>query len=306
MLIHYGGLGLLDLFKQGSLLDSVATKFVNLGGQGPTVFFISSGYVLYESFKRIQKFRQFLITRYFRLMPLYLFVSAFAAIVQNQSTDYLTIFLKLLFLDIVFESAYYFSPINIAFFVVMEFWLSLTLIFTVVIPKYIKGSLVNLYYCSLIFVSFIVHFVVGYFTETLGENRFHYEILRFQFWFILGSILKVYSSKVTYSKLCNLGVLAFILAAFVSEFYLGYFLGLASLLFLLSEKDSRPVLPLIVVGNICYSVYLLHQPFLYFFSQRLGIAPFVTCLIVLMASAFTFRYIEIPFIKLGKRVLGKI
>lgn len=181
MLIHYGGLGLLDLFKSGSLLDHIATKSVALGAQGPTIFFVSSGYVLYESFKRIPKFRQFLIIRYFRLMPMYLFVSTIAAIFQNQSTDYSTFFLKLLFLDIIFESAYLFSPVDISFFIVMEFWLSLTLLLTVVIPNHIKSDLVNLYYSSLIFVSLIIHFVIGNFGEILGDDRFHYEILRFQF-----------------------------------------------------------------------------------------------------------------------------
>ena len=306
MLSHYGGLGLLDRFEPGSLLDSIATKFVVLGGQGPTVFFISSGYVLYESFKRVPRFREFLIIRYFRLMPLYLFVSVVAAIIQNQSTDYLTFFLKLFFLDIIFESAYQFSPINIAFFIVMEFWLSLTLVLTVMIPKYIKSSLINFYYCSLVFFSFIVHFSVGYFAQSFGDDRFHYEILRFQFWFILGSVLKAYSSKLAFTKLWNLGVFGFILSAFMSEFYLGYFIGIASLMFLLSEIDSRPVLPLILIGNICYSVYLLHQPLLYLFTQRLDLASWVIYLICLTIAIFTFRFIEIPFMKIGKKIALKV
>jgi peptidoglycan/LPS O-acetylase OafA/YrhL len=305
MLIHYGGLGLLDLFEAGSLLDLIATKFVVLGGQGPTVFFISSGFVLYESFKRIPTLKQFLIIRYFRLMPLYLSVSVIAAIIQNQSTDYSTLFLKLLFLDIIFESAYLFSPVNIAFFIVMEFWLSLTLVLTVIIPKYIKSNLISFYYIFLIFFSFVVHFSVGYFAETLGNNRFHYEILRFQFWFMLGSVLKAYSSKITFTKLWNLGVFGFILAAFISEFYLGYFVGIASLMFLLSEVDSRPVIPLIMIGNICYSVYLLHQPILYLFTQRFDFVPWVIYLICLTTAILTFRFIEIPFIKIGKKLAYK-
>lgn len=306
MLSHYGGLGLSDRFEPGSLLDSIATKFVVLGGQGPTVFFISSGYVLYESFKRVPRFREFLIIRYFRLMPLYLFVSVVAAIIQNQSTDFLTFFLKLFFLDIIFESAYQFSPINIAFFIVMEFWLSLTLVLTVMIPKYINRSLIGFYYCSLIFFSFIVHFSVGYFAQSFGDDRFHYEILRFQFWFILGSVLKAYSSKLAFTKLWNLGVFGFILSAFMSEFYLGYFIGIASLMFLLSEIDSRPVLPLILIGNICYSVYLLHQPLLYLFTQRLDLASWVIYLICLTIAIFTFRFIEIPFMKIGKKIALKV
>jgi exopolysaccharide production protein ExoZ len=306
MLSHYGGLGLSGLFSQGSTLDQAATKFVVLGGQGPTVFFISSGYVLYESFKRIPKFRQFLVIRYFRLMPLYLIISIFAAIVQNQSTDYFTFLLKLFFLDIVFESAYSFSPINIAFFIVIEFWLSLTLALTVLIPRRLNGRIVNLYYILLVLFSFSVHFATGYFADLLADNRFHYEILRFQFWFILGSVLKAYSSKLNYSGLWNLFVFGLILVAFVSEFYLGYFVGIASVFFLISEKGSSTLLPLVVVGNICYSIYLLHQPLLYFFTQRFEFTPWLICLICLVVSVFTFRFIEIPFIKMGKKIANKV
>lgn len=306
MLIHYGGLGLSDRFEAGGLLDFIATKFVVLGGQGPTVFFISSGFVLYESFKRFPRMRQFVIIRYFRLMPLYLCISIIAAIIQNQSTDYVTFFLKLLFLDIFFEAAYLFSPIDISYFIVIEFWLSFTIILTVIIPKYIKSNFVNFYYSSLIFFSFLVHYSVVYFAEILGDNRFHYEILKFQFWFILGSVLKAYSSKITRTKLWNLGVFGFILVAFIFEFYLGYFVGIASCMFLLSEVDSYPVIPLIMIGNICYSIYLLHEPLLYFFTQRFDLVPWVIYLICLTTAISTFRFIEIPFIKIGAKVARKV
>jgi peptidoglycan/LPS O-acetylase OafA/YrhL len=122
---------------------------------------------------------------------------------------------------------------------------------------------------------------------------------------MLGSVLKAYSSKITFTKLWNLGVFGFILAAFISEFYLGYFVGIASLMFLLSEVDSRPVIPLIMIGNICYSVYLLHQPILYLFTQRFDFVPWVIYLICLTTAILTFRFIEIPFIKIGKKLAYK-
>lgn len=100
VLIHYDGLGISRLFLENSFNDIVLTKIVNVGGQGPTVFFIASGYVLYESFQKYPNFLTFMFMRYFRLMPLYLVVSFFTALNQKLIPDFFTVICKLLFLDV--------------------------------------------------------------------------------------------------------------------------------------------------------------------------------------------------------------
>lgn len=68
------------------------------------------------------------------------------------------------------------------------------------------------------------------------------------------------------------------------------------------------------LGEVSYSIYLIHGIFLFvmnkfFFSYSLPDVPLaymsvatVTMVLMILASAFTYRYIELPFIKLGHRL----
>lgn len=96
-------------------------------------------------------------------------------------------------------------------------------------------------------------------------SRSNFDIFRFQFWFILGSVLSAYKYKITPKPLYGILTMILILLSFSSDNYLGYFVGFSAVAFLLSESDRRVNLPLVFTGNICYSIYLLHQPMLYFF-----------------------------------------
>ena len=305
VLIHYNGLGITSLFIEKSLNDIIATKLVNIGGQGPTVFFIASGYVLYESFQRTPNFLRFMFLRYFRLMPLYLVVSFFASLNQMLVPDIFTIITKLLFLDIFSQKAYLFSPINIGFFVVIEFWLSLTLFLSVLIPKFKLKKFHNIYYLTLTSLSFICHYIAVQMFETGMINRPYFDLFRFQFWFILGSVLSAYKSKVTPNSLYNLVCVALVLFSFSTDNYLGYFVGFASVAFLLSESSAIVNYSLVFIGNICYSIYLLHQPLLYFFTNSYYLIPILVLIIVILVSSLTFRFIEVPFIKLSKSLIKR-
>ena len=301
MIIHFDGIGMFDIFIAESFPDRILTKAVILGGQGPTVFFVASGYVLFDSFKRSDNFRVFMITRYLRLMPLYLLVSIFAAITQNLNSDPITILFKLFFLDILFKSAHDYSPINIAFFIVMEFWLSLTLLLTVSLPKKYFYTRKNFYYSILILSSFAIHIFIGQISEQLGDNKFHFEILRFQLWFILGSLLKAYSSKIKFNLSFRLVSIVCIAFALFSTNYLGYLVGASAIFYIISETKVTNFIPLLFIGNICYSVYLLHQPFFYFLNVYFNFSAWQVALLVIFISAFTFRFVEFPFIRLGKK-----
>ena len=306
MLIHYDGIGLYDVFKSDSFLDKILTKFVILGGQGPTVFFIASGYVLYQSYERQPNFSFFLISRYFRLMPLLFIVSFFAAIIQDLKIEAEIVILKLFFLDLFFNHVIDFSPVNIAFFVVIEFWLSFILILTNILPRKMSTSNKNHYYFILLIFSFLIHLFVGDISTELGVYRVQFDILRFQFWFIVGILLSIYRQQLP-KKFPYLILSIFSLAlAFFSTSYLGYWIGLSSVFFILSEKRSLNFYPLIFLGNICYSIYLIHQPAHLFLANQFFIESSWIFGIVIFVSALTFRIIEVPFINVGKLFVSKI
>ena len=85
--IHYGGFGLRSIFPSESFMGKVLNNFVDLGGQGPTAFFVASGYVLSKVFLENPKKRAFVISRYFRLAPTYILISIFAMNIGDLSNQ---------------------------------------------------------------------------------------------------------------------------------------------------------------------------------------------------------------------------
>ena len=304
VLIHYDGLGISRLFLENSFSDIVLTKIVNIGGQGPTVFFIASGYVLYESFQKYPNFLTFMFIRYFRLMPLYLVISFFTALNQKLIPDFFTVICKLLFLDVFSQKAYNFSPINIGFFVVIEFWLSLTLVLSFLIPQFFLKKYRSIYYLALVSISFMCHYTAIQLYGSGMIARSNFDIFRFQFWFILGSVLSAYKYKITPKPLYGFLTMMLILLSFTSDNYLGYFVGFSAVAFLLSESDISVNLPLVFTGNICYSIYLLHQPMFYFFTDSYYLNSKLVVIILVLTASLTFRFIEVPFIHLSKKLIS--
>ena len=305
LLIHYDGLGISSFFIENSRNDIILTKIVDIGGQGPTVFFIASGYVLYGSFQKAPSILRFMFIRYFRLMPLYLVISFFAALNQKMIPDFYTVISKLFFLDIFSKKAYEFSPINIGFFVVIEFWLSLTLIFSFLIPRLYLKKYQGIYHLVLVGISFMCHYIAIQLFGSGMITRSNFDIFRFQFWFILGSVLSAYKLKITLKPLWGIASVLLIGLSFSTDNYLGYFVGLSAVAFLLSELNMSVNYPLIFIGNICYSIYLLHQPMLYFFSNYYHLNSKLVAVIVVLSSTLTFRFIEVPFVNLSKKFMTK-
>ena len=293
MAIHYNGIGLRDLFASGSYLNYLSNNFVNLGTRGPLVFYIASGYVLSTSMKHYKSFRLFIFIRYLRFMPLYFCISTFAYIINNPQNDggvNLDVLIKkLLFLDIFFKDAYIFSPVSIAPFIVIEFWLSFLLLVT-----YIK----NLNHIVLFVSSYFIYYIARHIPLMIGEGSFHYEILRSQFWFVLGIIACQLKNKVEIKfSYCYILLLLFISLALPS--LSAYCVAVAAVLYILHEnKKSREFYLLVFIGNICFSIYLLHLP-LHQLVFKLNY--FWTSGLVILVSMLTFYFIEQPFIKLGKK-----
>jgi peptidoglycan/LPS O-acetylase OafA/YrhL len=308
MAIHYNGFGLRDIFPSDTYLNYLSNNFINLGTRGPLVFYIASGYVLNNSFKRIKNFRTFILIRYMRLMPLYFCVSAFAYLTNSVETfipistlgsesdnfDILILLKKLLFLDIFFRDAYTFSPVSIAPFIVIEFWLSLLLLVT-----YIK----NFKPITCLVLSFILYYAARHIPLMIGDSSFHYEIFRSQFWFLLGIIISQIKSRV-WLKFGYYYITFLIIVSISVPFISAYCIAIASVIYLLNENNNSGKLYfLIFFGNICFSIYLLHLPVYYFIlhTSYFKLNYFCTAGLVILTSIFTFYFIEQPFIKISKK-----
>jgi peptidoglycan/LPS O-acetylase OafA/YrhL len=310
LVIHYGGLGLRNIFPLDSVMGRALNNLVDFGGQGPTIFFVASGFVLQRLYQSQGKFWKFLLSRYFRLAPAYLLVSAFAIFTQSLSgqLSLSLVIKKVLFLDMFFEDAYAFNPIGIGFFVVLEFWLTLVLGFYNCSKIRNNSNLLSVRQISFTIASLLVSYFSVIIAQALNMELFRVDYLKYQAFFIIGALTYDFRNQY-HTPLCKLRLvlIPLLFSVLFFENYLGYLAALISVVTLLSENtkvSSRPKWPLIAVGNICYSIYLLHIPLLRALQLNdIKIDQKIVAAMVLFVSTITYLVIEVPFIRLGKELL---
>lgn len=307
--IHYEGLGLRELFAQESVAQKILNNLVDFGGQGPTIFFVASGFVLQKLFSARKRFLKFLLVRYFRLAPAYIVVSGFAIYTQGLF-DQLTLLLamqKVFFLDIFFSDAYLFNPLGIGFFVVIEFWLSFVLLLIVLLRKIDIPISEPVRIAFLVCTSFILSYFSGELAHVFSLESFQVELIKYQFFFLLGAVCYELKLKMCRIMLIQILLVCFGLSVLFMENFLGYIAAAISILFLLSEKkDSKLKLHwfLIAIGNVCYSIYLVHIPILRFFqANHPGTRIQAIAAIVVVVSVLIYLFVEEPFIRLGKTLV---
>jgi peptidoglycan/LPS O-acetylase OafA/YrhL len=310
--IHYGGLGLRELFPQGSWFSKILNNLVDFGGQGPTIFFVASGYVLHKYSYDQLPIRNLFLTRYFRLAPAYILV-LFLAALSNGSLEQLSLSMlvkKALFLDIFFSDAYAFNPIGIGYFVVVEFWLT-----TFLLLGPVMFSQTELRSQARAIGILVMSFFISYFSTNLASlldiQTFHFDVLKYQFFFLLGMACtrwRMYSITKLPARLIS--IFSLVVALSIDQ-YLGYVAAVFAIAMLLSESESGSLVPFgklpIFLGNICYSIYLSHIPIIVYFQLNFSeVSLVVVVFAVISISTALFMGIERPFIQLGKRVAYRL
>ena len=136
------------------------------------------------------------------------------------------------------------------------------------------------------------------------------EFLKFQFFFVLGA--QIYEFKARKKVWINLHwiILPFAILPLFLDTYLGYIAATLSCLFLLTERNHPNIIkvwPLVALGNICYSLYLIHIPVWIYCDNKLpALNSFAVASLALLASIATFFLIEVPFIQVGKFINMRI
>jgi peptidoglycan/LPS O-acetylase OafA/YrhL len=309
LIIHYDGMGLRSCFSPGSLASNLTNNLVDFGGQGPTIFFVASGFVLQKVYQSHNRFWNFLLTRYFRLAPAYIIVSIFAIYTQKliHELSLLLVIKKILFLDIFFKDAYSFNPIGIGFFVVIEFW------FTLVLGVYNLTRMRDGYHrfsaltIGFILSSLLVSYLSGTVISALGLEPFFADFFKFQAFFLMGALTYDLKTQHHFSESLQLALAPLVFSTLFLENYLGYIAASISMLFLITEQQKtgrKPIKFFIAIGNICFSIYLLHIPILRVFE--LNAVEFdrkIIAIVVLLVSVIMYLTIEVPFVRLGKKLL---
>lgn len=317
VIIHFDGFSTREVFDKGSFLHSLWNFLINLGIYGPTVFFIASGFALTASLSNgNQPFKKFICRRFFRLFPLYFIVLSFHFVFQNVFEDYRNLstsnfILKILFLDVFIPKYFYDDPIGVLATLPIEFWWSLFIPFVFLVAR--RFNLI-----AEIILGFLVlflnlsagdFFVDNSYVSSYGINAFWRFGLCFYLGYLSYKIRKAFPRFIN-SKAFMLLVLPLMVFIEIFTFDLILNIYIASVLYLVMFDFAAIALKspffsqtLLVSGNICYSIYLLHSPIRYTMASitsDLILVNLVSIFLLLVLCPLSYLYIEKSGIQLGE------
>ena len=296
---------------------------MDLGALAPIAFFIPSGFALACSLnQRNYSMIEFVFRRYFRLAPLLGVALILSSVIADNSHITAGNFIaKMMIIDVFIPKYFYDDPLGILWSVPTEFWRSFSVpyFFSIIRGKYGQNSKV-ITFEVLIWVSLGVLAILGnrFWSIFPYTQKFpsHF-ILNYGFYFVLGALIYQFNPKISLERKQKFFILIsgflfiplYMHYSTISDLYLIVIIVSALLLTRNNHlADKRFKLVGLYLGNICYSLYLMHQ-FAYQVSSKFSFGLFQGVFafgLVLVISTLCFLIIEVPFIKLGKKIYLRI
>lgn len=326
---------------------STPLRFFWYGEANVLFFFIHSGFILSYSFTRrkwaltVRSFARYLIERIFRIYPLFVVILLLSLIAVNNSGPYLdrspdgwinrfwyTDFTITGFLKEAILVVRYPESANLRL-IPQDWTLTVELLAGAAIPLLaISGKKNLLYFILLMAILKITNLLTTYIFE------FGLGVLLFLWWQPITNIWKRMKSvtKITIAIAAVLLYTGFFVfpSIYTNDIVLlrspaidRFIVDMGCVLFfvmLLASAKLQQILsasPLVYIGKICYSIYLVHKLILLVFWRSFEayftqlqeqtaahiILVFMAYLItVIFVSVFTYRFIEKPAIKFGKKI----
>ncbi len=309
------------------------------GNDAVSFFFVLSGFVLSYKYLVLDKpldIKKYYVTRIFRIFPAYFIAVTISALMANREQMNLNTLTDLFILNKrqFWEEALLFRLYNkyliVGWSLTIEMGVSLIIPFFVALAirdkKLISYLIVVLLVIGVYFCNSL-HFLFGvliacYFSKIRDASfketkwyKYRYAILPLAF--VLFSLRHI-------DAIAPLGSMYNYLAGYLSVDFFVYS-GIAAFVFLVAIIHSRSAQkflekkPLIFMGKISYGVYLVHVTLLnyiyYFFTHYDTPAHHILLLILaviiyfmgtLVAATLMHYLIELPFIRVGKRIVGRM
>jgi peptidoglycan/LPS O-acetylase OafA/YrhL len=300
-----------------------ATTWLNLGETGVVMFFLVSGFIIPASIRGTPTFGKFWIRRIFRIYPLYWVIF------------FVTLAISVLLVGDPVPNV----PVTIISHIfIVQSWIGL--------PNYVGGSwtllIEILWYASFSIAAFskygagekIVQAFLVCFAGVIASAALFYgafpfgRVCMFALCFMGYTYFLYYEEKISKQRF-NILILAFLGLLFAS-IYVGFYLNPSDAAVtpafscvLISWGISLTLFPflfarrhlafansaiLAYLGEISYSVYLLHSPIITVLKQTGLSGPLfvlITAALTILIGTFTFKYIERPGIALARRWTAK-
>lgn len=331
----------------GSFHFRLSEIFVNFGARGVQLFFLLSAFTLFNSSRsryKVDKYPKinFYIRRFFRIMPFWILMIFFMAILTNSIHDYNRIILNITFLFgfVRFIPGIELVPPAWSLFVEETFYLMLPFLYL-----YIKDIFTAFRFFFLTLFLAVFWLLAAYKFKLPNTSEFIFLFpLSHYFAFALGITLyflivneKFNNYILNNSKyhfiLDSMGLISFCIVLLISDIWWTYIASTfaLALIFIASippkslfGRLTRNKL-LMRFGVYCYSIYLFHIPLLIVLEPiKIRIFSFigldgksfvelkllfyfpVVCLFSFCIAFFTFNLIEKPCINFGKKAIAKI
>lgn len=321
-----------QIFAGNSLINTWYPVF-ELGKHGVCLFFVLSGYLLSRSLAEttcsVENYKKYLIRRLMRIYPAYVLVLAFLVLIQKPSI--FQIFTHVFLIHTITRET--FGGINYPFWSLsVEFLTYLTIPFFVWISRRYKSHLL----IGLpIILGIAWQTVGGYFREKNGfDTEYQISSLLFIITTIPAFVLGVYAREIrsnsgiiNFAKFACLPIFLFdLIGALIksingkdirttlfnnlmhgSTSYFIYGAVFLLLIFKIEENSFNRIIqkPLVKIGKISYSIYLIHVPILLYFEEKLGtsfLVAFLAIGAIILLSAIIYSLIERPFMTVSTRM----
>lgn len=299
------------------LLINGLVPFFEYGGAGVVVFFLISGYIITSVIAKENTF-EFLIKRFFRIYPLFI-VAVLLEILLNFIVNNKPI---PSIIDVIITCSlmgdFFNHPLALSG---VEWTLRIEVLFYLLIALFKKTTVINKPNI-LLFIYLILVFILYKFGPFSDISKFNkgYITLYMPILFI-GSAIFLHEKN----KLNN--YLFYFFVFFVLIKYYNYipsisintanshFLIYGFLTFIILLRLNKILVPsnkIIFLSNLTYSIYLFHNwlwSYIYnivsLYFSKLPIQNFFTLIVLFIFSIFTYKLIELNFIKIGK-ILTKL
>jgi peptidoglycan/LPS O-acetylase OafA/YrhL len=311
------------------------SKSLSFGKYGVALFFIVSAYTLVRSLdiRKEKGYGKYFLRRFLRIAPAYYFVLSLLFIFSSGQVRYLgeedmisyyNLFLHLTFIN-GFFSNYFNSIIGTEWTIFVEFFFYITLPLVIIFRKFL--------FVLLIVFIFISHynylFVKLLFEEPTNLNsiQLFFSPITWYFAFLLGMIIYYYSNiiksiLIKYKYFLLLLVFVSLISIIINEFkkpflehiFVTLILGMFFTINIYNNIKPFNNNYLKFIGKISFSLYLIHFPifqistkyidyFVLFNNNLLNYIIFSLFIwsICIAISFMMYKFIEKPFIVLGKR-----
>jgi peptidoglycan/LPS O-acetylase OafA/YrhL len=289
-------IALITNFHINRIIDFITTN----GQQGVVIFFVISGFVLpYSLYKKrytLADFFSFLIRRSVRIDPPYWFsmvIIFIAGILPVSKLNLNSVIEHLFYLVPFIKGSSWYSSVYWTLSIEFQFYILLGLFY----PLLSKIN-ANISVICLILISAVCIFMGFTYSGIIITNFYD---------FVFGYIVFFGYTKKISPKKTLLIILLFAVFVVLKVSFTAGFVPLTASLFIIFYKNNKLPKPVSFIGNISYSLYLLHSTtstlFANYVSQFISnkLLLFPLCLVVSILIAYVFyRLIERPSMNLSK------